>query len=127
MPTRAVLLKEDGQTKLLTQIVTDAIEAGGGGGAAVNKATVVVDFGATPTDRASLAVTGQTWVVAATSSIRAFLMADSHAENGVDAHILGSQLISFSVGSLIDGTGFTIYAVCESLASGKFTVRWEGI
>ena len=85
--------------------------------------TATIDFGATCTDRASVAVVGQATIVAG-SQIEAWLMAVGNAENSVDAHILAGTLMNLVVGNIVAGTGFTIYATCEARASGKFTIQW---
>ena len=51
-------------------------------------------------------------------------MAVGNAENGTDAHILAGVLMSLITGATVAGTGFTIYAVCDARASGKFTLQW---
>ena len=51
-------------------------------------------------------------------------MAVGNAENGVDAHILAGNFMGLVVGNIVAGTGFTIYAVCDARASGKFTSQW---
>ena len=58
------------------------------------------------------------------SQIEAWFMAASNAENGADAHILAGSLMNLVVGAIVAGTGFTIYAVCPTWASGKFTLQW---
>ena len=85
--------------------------------------TATIDFGAACTDRASVVVTGQAGILSG-SQVEAWLMAVGNAENGVDAHILAATLMNLITGNIVAGTGFTIYAVCDARASGKFTLQW---
>lgn len=85
--------------------------------------SATLDFGVTPTDRASVAVTGQAGI-AAGSAAEAFLMAETSVDHDADAHTLAAALIDLVCGSVVADTGFTINAICPALASGRFTVRW---
>ena len=94
--------------------------------AGAQKGTATLDFGATPAETASVAVTGQTWVGAA-SQIKAFFMKSTTADNGADEHEEGGTMCPLVVGSIVNGVGFTIYAnPISSYGIGQFTVGWLG-
>lgn len=84
---------------------------------------VVIDFGPNATDRASVTVAGQA-TIGALSKVEAWFMAEASADHDEDAHILAANLMRLIVGSVVPGTGFTIHAVCEARASGKFNLQW---
>ena len=90
------------------------------------KGTATLDFGATPTDEATIAVIGQT-NLQATSNIKAFFMATSTtADNDLDAHREANALCPLVIESVVAGTGFTIRAQALGVAAtGTFNVRWE--
>ena len=70
--------------------------------------TTTVDFGAFPgTDRATVAVTGQTLIVAG-SLVEAWLMPVATADHSADEHIMESPLVV--AGNIVAATGFTIYS-----------------
>lgn len=86
--------------------------------------SATLDFGATPTDEASVVVTGQAGIVAG-SDVEAYFMADSTADNGVDEHQEAGALCKLVCGSIVAGTGFTVYAHCLAmLGIGQFKIRW---
>lgn len=86
--------------------------------------TGVIDFGSTPTDTATLVVTGQT-AITALSNVEAYFMRESTASNGVDEHEEAATMIALVVGSVVAGTGFTIYAnTIGALVTGTFNIRW---
>lgn len=86
--------------------------------------TATLDFGATPTDEATIAVTGQTGIVSG-SHAEAFFMRESTGDNGVEEHEAMAIYCPLTVGSIVAGTGFTIYAtMLAGFATGQFTVRW---
>jgi len=86
--------------------------------------TAVLDFGATPADEASVTVTGQTGIVSG-SHVEAFFMRESTADNDVDEHVEAAALCPLVCGSIVAGTGFTIYAsTLAMLGIGTFNVRW---
>lgn len=83
-----------------------------------------LDFGSTPTDTASVVVTGQTGILS-TSEIEAYFMSETSADNGTDEHQEAASLCMLSCGAIVAGTGFTIYAHCLAmLGIGRFTVHW---
>lgn len=83
-----------------------------------------IDFGATGTDHASVAVTGQAGILAA-SDVDAYWMATSTSDNDEVAHRLAASLVQLVVGDIIAGTGFTIYGICSDACVTKtFKVQW---
>jgi hypothetical protein len=86
--------------------------------------SAVLDFGATPTDEASVVVTGQSGI-AAESHVEAFFMRESTAGNTVEDHEQATTLCRLVCGNIVPGTGFTIYAhSVGGLGVGTFAVRW---
>lgn len=89
--------------------------------------TAVLDFGSTPTDEANVVVTGQAAILSG-SHVEAFFMRESTGDNDVDEHEMAGTLIRLVCGSIVAGTGFTIYAQCLGLqAIGTFNVRWAWV
>lgn len=87
--------------------------------------TAILNFGAAPGNQdASVAVAGQTGLVAATSAVEAWLMADTTADHGPDEHIVAASVMKTRAGSLVDGTGFTIFGHADTRLTGQFTVHW---
>lgn len=86
--------------------------------------SATLDFGSTPTDEASVTVTGQAGILAG-SDVEAYFMADSTADNGTDEHAEGAALCKLVCGNIVPGTGFTIYAhAIAALGLNTFKVRW---
>jgi len=86
--------------------------------------TAVLDFGSTPTDTASIVVTGQTGILS-TSYVEAFFMQESTSSNGTDEHTEVATLCPLVCGSIVVGTGFTIFAnPIAAFGTGTFNVRW---
>lgn len=81
--------------------------------------TAVLDFGSTPTFEGSIAVTGQASITG-TSHCEAFWMQEALTAE----YDMASVLVSLSCGSVVAGTGFTIYANSKTYATGTITVRW---
>jgi hypothetical protein len=82
----------------------------------------VIDFGAAPgRNDASVTVTGQTGIVAA-SEIEPWMMAESTADHNVTEHIMAP--IKLTAGNIVDNTSFTIYAASEWRLTGTFAVHW---
>jgi hypothetical protein len=90
------------------------------GSATVGSATI--SFGAAPgTNVVSTVVTGQT-AIKSTSTVMVFMAYDSTATHNVNEHLLVA--FQLRAGSLVAGTGFTIYAESDLRLTGDFTVRW---
>ena len=86
--------------------------------------TATLDFGATPADTASVVVTGQAGI-ASGSFVEAFFMRETTADNGVDEHEEAASLCPLICGSIVAGTGFTIFAhTLAMLGLGTFNVKW---
>jgi len=84
----------------------------------------VIDFGSTPSDEASVVVTGQAAIVAG-SHVEAFFMQESTADNGVDEHAEAAALCPLVCGDIVAGVGFTIRAhPLAMLGLGTFDLRW---
>lgn len=86
--------------------------------------TAVLDFGSTPAQEASVAVTGQ-GAILSTSQIGASIRRNATSDNGVAEHEEGAALCPLVCGSIVVGTGFTIYAhPLAMLGRGTFNVDW---
>jgi hypothetical protein len=87
--------------------------------------TATINFGSTPTDEGSIAVTGQA-TIGATDHVEAFVMGDDTATgNDADAHRLAVMSFRCDCRSVVAGTGFTIYVNClMGLVTDQFKIRW---
>ena len=84
--------------------------------------TATIDFGAAPGgSSAAVAVTGQTGILSG-SSVEAWLMADTTADHNDTEHAFVP--ITVRCGTIVAGTGFTIYAFTDLRLTGTFSVRW---
>lgn len=89
-----------------------------------NQGSAVIDFGAFPgVNQTSVVVTGQGGILAG-SAIQAFFMEDSTSDHDGNDHLFAASAIQLTCGTVIPGTGFTIYAACEDQAQGTFVVRY---
>lgn len=84
-----------------------------------------IDFGtaAARTVDASVVVTGQAAILS-NSKVEAYLMGDTSADNSADEHIIGNSMLRLTCGSIVAGTGFTIFAIADFDLVGQFTVQW---
>jgi hypothetical protein len=79
-----------------------------GAGGSGNSGSTTVDFGAFPgAGDASIAVTGQASIAAA-SIVRAWLQPKASADHSADEHVV--ETLDVYAGNIVAGTGFTIYA-----------------
>lgn len=80
--------------------------------------STTVDFGAFPgaTD-ASVAVIGQTGITG-TSLCEAWLIPAATSDHSADEHIVYGPAVRVSAGSVVAGTGFTIYACAPDNPGG---------
>jgi len=86
--------------------------------------TATLDFGATPTDEASVVVTGQAGIVSG-SLVEAFFMRNTTADNGLDEHEGMSIYCRVVCGDIVAGTGFTARAtMLAGYATGQFNLPW---
>jgi len=98
------------------------IAAAGGSG---NFGNIDINFGATPAEEATVAVTGQAAILA-TSHVEAWFMADTTVDNGIDEHREAAALCPLVVESVVAGTGFTIRAQpIAMLGIGTYKVHWS--
>jgi hypothetical protein len=86
--------------------------------------TAVIDFGATPSTEASVAVTGQSDITSA-CAVEAWVTARSTAGNDAEAHKQAAVFMRFVCSTPTDGVGFTITAYCLiGYATGEFEIDW---
>lgn len=98
-----------------------------GGGGGTTRGTAVVDFGASPEDRASVAVTGQ-GAIGAGSVVRAWIdpTQGATALHSVEEHTMAAAAFAVTVRTIVPGTGFTIEVTSDRVqARGTFNLRWE--
>ena len=89
--------------------------------------TATLDFGVTPAEEASVAVTGQAGIVSG-SHVEAFFMKETTGDNGVDEHEEAAALCPLVCGSIVAGTGFTIKGMPIAMFGlGTFAVRWAWV
>ena len=89
-----------------------------------NKGTATINFGSFPgNSEASVVVTGLTGI-ASNSTILAFFAADSTSDHTVSDHLYCPLLVRLSCGTIIAGTGFTLFARCLDKMQGTFLVRY---
>ena len=83
--------------------------------------SAILDFGSTPTDAATLAISDAN--ILSSSLVDAWLVAMPTANKLADDHWFDS--VKVMAGSIVNAVGFTIYGKCtQGTASGKFTVHW---
>lgn len=85
--------------------------------------TATIDFGSTPSDEATVTVTGQTDLQSA-DHIEAWVMRDTTADNGEEAHAALAEEINLICDQDAAGDAFTIYARTGAKATGTYKVRW---
>jgi hypothetical protein len=92
---------------------TIAPGSGGGGGGGATVGSTTIDFGVFPgKSDASVAVTGQASIVVG-STVDAWLRPDATADHTADEHLVETMRVI--AGTIVAGTGFTIYAANTSL------------
>lgn len=87
--------------------------------------TATIDFGSgAGTTEASVAVTGQTSILA-TSKAEAYIMADdTTATHTASDHRYVGLFMSLTCGTPVAATGFTIYARSSDKLTGTFSLRY---
>lgn len=92
---------------------------------ATGQGTATLNFGAAPgSNEASIAVTGLT-TISATSKVEAYFMADSTtADKTASDHRYAPCFIELTCGTLVAGTGFTIFGRSLERMQGSFLVNW---
>lgn len=110
---------------VITSGQVEQLQAGdtldGASGANVGQSTV--NFGAAPSDMASLVVTGQAWVTL--SSIIVAMPADTSADHLSSEELLIEQL-HVTISDLVLGTGFTIRVHAPNKTTGQYKINWMG-
>lgn len=81
--------------------------------------TATIDFGSTPTFEGTVTVTGQAGIVAG-SHAEPFIM----REDATEMYDMAPILLDVTCGSVVAGTGFTIYCSSKTYATGTILVRW---
>lgn len=126
---KAALVGTDGTPSGTNKYVTDSDpRLTGGGGTTVYTGTATMNFGigdgASDLPQSSVVITGQAWVLSG-SIISAWVAAVATADHDVDEVV--AENISCYVGTIIPGTGFTIYGqVDEGSTFGDFIINWSG-
>jgi|SRR5581483_10148897 len=93
----------------------------------INKGTAILDFSSTPSDEASVDVTGQTFILA-TSQCQAWFSGVVYGSSDEIDHLQAAQKIALVCGVPTAGVGFTIYADClHGLYAGQLQVNWRWI
>lgn len=86
--------------------------------------SATIDFGATPTDVGTVAVTGQ-GAILATSSVEAFIMAETSADHTAEDHKALALMARLVCDVPVAATGFNIQIfVLGGKFAGRYTVRW---
>jgi hypothetical protein len=103
----------------------DQLGGGGGGGTVITAGTATINFGASPgANEASIAVTGQTLILA-TSKVKVWIMGDdTSASHTANDHRYLPLIAAFTAGTPTAGTGFTIYGRSNTYLTGTYTLRW---
>jgi hypothetical protein len=84
--------------------------------------TATLDFGAAPgSSYATVTVSGQTGLLAATGHAEAFLQGDATATHNAVEHLIAP--LTVRCGDLVDGA-FTIHATTDHRLTGTFTAHW---
>jgi len=117
MAARKPLVINGGQVEQLQ--AGDTLD--GASGANIGQSTV--DFGATPSDMATVVVTGQAWV--GFSSIIVAMVADSSSDHLSAEEQLIEQL-HVTTSDLVLATGFTIRVHAPNKTTGQYKVNWMG-
>lgn len=86
------------------------------------KVTASVNFGASFTDKASIVVTGQTWVASSSVIIPQVL-----TPSGVDPDEMYLLDIRPEISDIVVGTGFTVTLYSEPEAKGTYSVMCMGL
>lgn len=86
--------------------------------------TAVLNFSASPSDYASVAVTGQGSILA-TSRVEPFFMGSTTGDSDEEDHLMAAHNIELVCTIPTAGVGFTIHAfVLQGLTANTFNVQW---
>jgi hypothetical protein len=99
--------------------LTAASNGSGGGG---EKVIASVDFGASFTDKASIIVTGETWVTSSSVIVPSVL-----TPSGVDTDEMYLLDIKPVISDIVNGDGFTVTLYSQPEAKGTYSVMCVGI
>ncbi len=113
-----VVLASDGH--LYTHDGSGWVDNGSGGSGGASGLTTV-DFGDGAPD-AEVVITGQTGILAG-SKVQAWIQAVDTADHTADDHWF--EEFKVVAGSIVPGTGFTIYVVTDGVTHGEWTVGWR--
>ena len=84
-----------------------------------------LDFGAFPgSNETSVAITGQTEITSGSSAESWIMADDTTTDHTASDHKYAHTLMGITCGSVVAGTGFTIYGRSIHKMQGKFAVRW---
>ena len=97
--------------------------AGGGGGSA-NVVNVTVTFNTSTGLVTPVVVTGQTWVTSSSSIVCQWSNLAAVTNNTDYVYLVAG--LHVAVGSLVAGTGFTVYAYSDYGATGNFNLSCTG-
>ena len=90
-----------------------------------NTGSATLNFGAAPgNNTASVVITGQTGILS-TSACQAFYMTDTTSDHNAQDHMFADLVSELSCGTIVPGTGFTIYATASDNVIGTFEVRFN--
>jgi hypothetical protein len=88
-----------------------------------NKGTIVINFGSTPTNEASVAVADAT--ITAGVLCDAWPRAEATAgDHSLNDHTYLSLFVEFTCGVPVPGVGFTIYARSAHKMTGTWNLDW---
>jgi len=90
-----------------------------------SRGTGQIDFGATNAQETTLVITGQAGILAG-STVSAWIVPTATTDHSVDEHLVDPPRVF--AGTIVPGTGFTIYANAYnnpgSESYGKWSVAW---
>ncbi len=108
-------------------VVASKADAVGGSGTTVNTGEATLSFGSTPTNEATVTITGQTSILT-TSKVQCWIMGATTSDNNESSHLFGGISINLVSSIPVASTGFTIYAsTIVGYVTGDFKVKWSWI
>lgn len=86
--------------------------------------TATIDFGATPSDYATVSVTGQ-GAILASSLAEAFVMGATTTDSDEEDHLMSIHNLRVVCGVPSAGVGFAIHAFAvQGLTKGTYKIQW---